>query len=252
MKITVFNGGSWGRQGHTYIITREFLVGAHQAGAKVQNIQLVEKEINACTGCGICFCKTPGKCIFKDEMKELIYKFLASDIVVFATPLYMDNVTTLMKIFMDRLMPILEPNCEKDSNGQYRRGLRFKKHPKFIIMSDCTMPGQNQFDILRFFFRRFARTLHTEIVGEFYLACVGILLLSEVDMRFVQVVKEYKNLLRIAGKEFVKAGRISNDMTEKLQTPLIHSEDYIRYANGLWNMILPDRSLLELSVTTFK
>ena len=253
MKITVFNGSPWGRQGHTYIITEEFLLSAHQAGAKVQSIQLVEKKINACTGCGVCFYKTPGKCIFKDEMQELIHKFLASDVVVFATPLYMDSVTTLMKIFMDRLMPILEPHYDKDSHGQYRRNLRFEKHPnKFMVISGCAMPEQNQFDVLRFFFRRFARTMHAEIIGEIYRADIGILLLSEKDMQFLPVVKGYKQLLQVAGKEFVTTGKISKEISRELAEPLLNPDEYVRYANKLWDMILPKRTFLGMPIMNLK
>jgi putative NADPH-quinone reductase len=252
MKITVFNGSPWGRDGHAYIISREFLLSAHQAGAKVRSVQLVEKEIHTCTGCGICFYKTPGECVFKDEMQDLIHKFLASDVVVFATPLYMDNVSTITKTFMDRLTPILEPHYEKDSQGQYRRGLRFEKHPKFMVISGCAMPEQNQFDILRFFFRRFARTMDTEVVGEIYRADIGILLLSEKDINYLPAVKGYKDLLRIAGQEFVTTGRISEETSGKLEEPLVDPDEYIGYANKLWDMILPKRTFLGVPIMTLK
>jgi len=81
----------------------------------------VTKEIKPCNRCGLCFFKTPGTCELKDDMSSLISKFMASDFVVFATPVYIDNVTALMKRFIDRLLPILEPHYEKDSFGEYRR-----------------------------------------------------------------------------------------------------------------------------------
>ncbi len=239
MKISLFNSSPWGKEGHTYIMAQEFLFGAHQAGAKVQNIQLVEKEIKPCIGCWSCFYKTPGKCIFKDDMESLIHRFLGSDVVVFVTPLYMDNVTTLMKTFTDRLMPILEPHCRKDPNGQYRRGMRFEKCPRFVVISGCAMPEQGQFDVLRLFFRRFARTMHTEVIGEIYRTEAGFLYLSSIDKRFAQITKEYQQLLRTAGEEFVATGRISKQMTQRLGAPLIGADEYIEYANKVWDQILP-------------
>ena len=42
-----------------------------------------------CFGCYSCWTKTPGVCIHKDDMtKELYPKFLASDLTILATPLY--------------------------------------------------------------------------------------------------------------------------------------------------------------------
>lgn len=252
MKLTVFNGSPWGRGGHTYIITHEFLLGAVRGGAKVHNIQLVEKKIHVCTGCGICFYKTPGRCVFKDDMQSLIHEYIMSDVVVFATPLYMDNVTTLMKTFMDRLMPVLEPHYEKDSHGKYRRGIRFKKHPKFVVISGCAMPEHNQFTALRFFFKRFARTMHTEVVGEIYRSDIGLLHLSDIDMQFVPVVREYKELLRTAGKEFATVGKISKQFSDRLQGSLIDPDEYAEYANKLWGLILPKRTFLGMPINVLE
>lgn len=182
MKITVFNGSPWGEKGHTHIMAEEFGQGIVQAGAKFQNFFLIGRKIQPCIECGTCFFETPGKCKLKDDMSELISSFLDSDIVVFATPVFIDNVTALMKTFIDRLMPVLEPYYEKDSNGEYRRRGRYKKYPKFAVISSCAMPEQSNFDVLRLFFRRMARTMHTEVVGEIYLSAAGLMLLSEKEL----------------------------------------------------------------------
>lgn len=252
MKITAFNGSPWGQRGHTYIIAQEFLNGARQSGAKILNIQLVEKKITPCNGCGDCFYKTPGKCVFKDDMSALIHRYLTSDVVVFATPLYMDNVTTLLKTFIDRLMPILKPYYEKDSSGQYRRSIRPDKSPEFIVISGCAMPEQGQFDVLRFFFKRLSRTMHTRIIAEIYRSQAGLLLLSQTDIRFRSSVEEYKKLLRTAGNELVKTGGIGTAITEKLEAPIMETEEYIKYANGLWDILLPKRTFLGLPVAALE
>jgi multimeric flavodoxin WrbA len=38
-------------------------------------------------------------------MKELMLKFINSDLVVMAIPVYVDNVTAIMKMFLERLVP---------------------------------------------------------------------------------------------------------------------------------------------------
>jgi multimeric flavodoxin WrbA len=240
MKITIFNGSPWGERGHTHIMAEEFEKGAVQAGAKCQNILLVKRKIQPCTECGTCFFKTPGKCILKDDMSEMISRFLDSDIVVFATPVFIDNVTTLMKTFIDRLMPVLEPHYEKDSNGEYRRRKRYKKYPKFVVISSCAMPEQSNFQVLRLYFRRMARTMHTEVVGEIYLSAAGLLLLSEKELRFKPMVNSYRELLHAAGKELVETGKIGPDMTSRLEQPLIDSDEYVVYANRMWDQLLAE------------
>ena len=240
MNIAIFNGSPWGEKGHTHIMAEGFEKGAVQAGAKCQNVLLVSKKIQPCTECETCFFKTPGKCILKDDMSELISRFLDSDVVVFATPIFIDNVTALMKTFIDRY-DVLEPHYEKDSNGEYHRRGRYKKYPKFVVISSCAMPEQSNFQVLRLYFRRMARTMHTEVVGEIYLGAAGLLLLSTKELRFKPMVNKYKELLRAAGKELVETGKIGPDMTEHLEQPLIDSDEYVEYANRMWDQLLAER-----------
>ncbi|GAG64044.1 unnamed protein product, partial [marine sediment metagenome] len=73
-------------------MVKEFSKGVKEAGGVIENIFLIKKEIKPCLGCFDCWFKTPGKCIIEDDMDELLSKFLSSDIVVFATPIYIDNL----------------------------------------------------------------------------------------------------------------------------------------------------------------
>lgn len=107
MKITVFSGSHKGREGNTLIMVEEFLKGAEEAGAETENIFLIEKNIGYCKGKFECWLKTPGMCTMRDDMDDLLPAFMASDIAVFACPVYFDNVPAVMKNFIDRLAPVL-------------------------------------------------------------------------------------------------------------------------------------------------
>ena len=242
MKITVFNGSPWHEEGHTHIMSQEFVVGAIKGGAKVQIIHLASKLIKPCTRCGACFYKTPGKCALDDDMTYLIDKFVKSDFVIFATPVYIDNITGIMKSFIDRLMPVFDPHYEKDSNGEHRRRLRYKKLPGFIIMSSCAFPEQSHFQVLQLFFQRMARSMHTEVIGEICRTAGGLLLLSKEEIKFRPAVEAYKKRLRFTGEEFARTGRITMAMEKELQQPLIDNEEYVLYANKMWDQILPNSS----------
>jgi len=126
MKIIVFNGSHRGKNGNTHVMVEEFSYGARDVGAEVENIFLVKKEIKPCSGCFDCWFKTPGKCILKDDMEEMLQKFISSDIVVFATPVYVDNITGIMKNFIDRLIPLIDTHYEKDEEGECRHVKRFE------------------------------------------------------------------------------------------------------------------------------
>ncbi|UCF43905.1 MAG: flavodoxin family protein [Planctomycetota bacterium] len=237
MKITAFNGSPWGPTSNTQIIVDEFLAGATDAGAKTETILLQQRDIRPCKGCFDCLVNTPGKCSVKDEMPKLLKKFMASDIVVFATPLYIDNVSGPMKIFMDRLIQLVEPHFEKAPDGRYRHRKRFPEYPKFAVIANGHLPEQAIFDVLRLLFRRLARNMHTELVAEVYRPTGG--LLRSQDITFKKVIKEYKLLLRKAGSELAKEGKFTEQTVELLEKQLMDPDQYAEYANEQWdNMLL--------------
>lgn len=228
MKITVFNGSPQAEKGNTHAMVEAFLGGAREAGAEVENIFLVRKKIHYCTGCFTCWLKTPGKCAIHDDMAELLPKMYASDLVVFATPLYVDNVTGIMKNFMDRMIPDADPRFEKDAGGECRHKINAKA-PKIMVISNCGFPEPSHFQVLRLLFRRIARNMSTELVAEIYRG--GGAILSEKSFALWFPLQRYKSLLRKAGGEVVKNGKISAGLQASLEKPIISEAQYIKAAD---------------------
>ncbi|ODS42379.1 MAG: iron-sulfur protein [Candidatus Altiarchaeales archaeon IMC4] len=236
MKITAFNGSPRGKNGNTHVMVEEFLKGANDAGADVENVFLAEKEIKPCKGCFGCWVKTPGKCVIKDDMEGSLSKFMSSDIVVFATPLYADNVTGIMKNFIDRRIPILDPHLEKDEKGECRHPSRYEKSPKIVVISNCGFPEQNHFEVLKLLFRRIARNTHSEVIAEIYRG--GGEILKEHPLIIKPFVWKYKKLLRKAGREIVETLKLTEETMSQLEKPIISKEQYINGANNRWDGLL--------------
>lgn len=228
MKITVFNGSPRGKRGNTHIMVKEFSKGVKKAGGVIENIFLIKKEIKPCLGCFDCWYKTPGKCIIKDDIDELLSKFLSSDIVVFATPIYIDNLTGIMKNFMDRLIPVIDPRFERDEIGECRHKKRFEKYPKIVVISNCGYPEQSHFQVLRLLFKRVARNLHSDIIAEIYRGGGWLLKTSLVSKK---LVLDYKKLLRKVGREIVKNLSLSEKTISELRKPIISVDEFIEFAN---------------------
>ena len=236
MKITVFNGSPRAENGNTQVMVAEFLDGAGDAGAEVENIFLVKKEIKHCLGCLKCWTATPGQCVIKDDMTELLPKFISSDIVVFATPLYVDNVTGIMKNFMDRLVPLADPHFDKDKGGECRHLIRGEKTPGIVVISNCGFPEQSHFQVLRLLFKRVARNMGTNLVAEIYRG--GGAILKDPPLILKPLVYKYKRLLRKAGREVVENMKLSDETIAALNVPIISDKMYIKGANQSFDKLL--------------
>ena len=72
--------------------------------AETNKISLYDKKIDICDGCLVC--EDTQECKFKDDMIAISKEILEADIIVIATPVYFDNVPSMLKNFIDRTNPI--------------------------------------------------------------------------------------------------------------------------------------------------
>lgn len=236
MKITVFNASMRGVKSITHLIAGEFLEGAKAAGAEVENIFLVKKKIVHCRGCLTCWIKTPGVCMHKDDMAPLLEKYLESDIIVMATPVYVENITGLAKDFMDRLIPIMDPRFEPDDDGVTRHVKKYEKYPDIFVISTCGFPEQSAFEVIELLFQRIARSMDAKYIGGVYRTGGGFLAVDNPVLK--PMIDEYKGLLRIAGAEIAKDSKLSEQTVAELEKQLIPTDFYNVQVNMIWESLM--------------
>jgi len=233
MKITAFNGSPKSGGGNTQVMVAALLEGAAKAGASTENVFLAQKKIGHCIGCFTCWTKTPGKCVLKDDMEELLKNYMASDIVIMASPLYVDHVTGIMKDFMDRSLPLVCPQFELGDAGETRHVSRYEKYPSIVWVSNCGFPEKDQFAVLQLACQRDIRNNKADVIAQIYKS-QGPLLTSD-NPQLKPVLDRYKDLLRQAGAEIVLKRKIPAALQAELEQPLIPEDKYSRIANGSWN-----------------
>jgi len=235
MKILAVNGSPRGKKSNTDRILQPFLEGAREAGAETETVYLKDKTINPCIGCFTCWTKTPGVCVHKDDMPELLEKMRCADVVVYATPLYVFTVTAQMKAFMDRHIPVLQPFIlERD--GQYIHPPRYESHHrKVVLISNCGFPERHHFSGLMETFRCFTSNPDSELVGA--ILCAGGEMLKQSPLR--EGLQWYIEAARQAGREVVKQGHIAPETQETLDRPLVEDPAvYARMTNAYWNSVV--------------
>jgi len=234
MNITVFYGSVHKERGNTHVIIREFCEGAREAGARAEIVLLAEKEIRGCLACLKCWTKTPGRCVQRDDMADLLGAFLASDLAVMATPVYNHNVTGILKTFLDRLTPIVDPHLVKMPSGMTGHVKRHAAYPKFGVIATGAFPEQSCCAFVSRYFRRLAEELYSEVIFEIHRG-QAILLKMGGQTPLGPAVEAYKRQVRRAGREVVEAGRISEETARQLDRPFLPEDVYIEQANRYWD-----------------
>lgn len=106
MKITVISGSPH-KKGTSSLLVDNFIEGATEAGHEIFRFDAAFKNISGCVGCGCCEMGCSDKtCVKKDDMQELYPEILASDLVVFATPVYYFGFSSQLKTVIDRFYAI--------------------------------------------------------------------------------------------------------------------------------------------------
>lgn len=231
MNVLAINGSPRGKEGNTEVLIKLFLEGCRQAGAETETIYLKDKNIHSCSGCFTCWTKTPGKCIHKDDMEELLKKHLEADIVVYGTPLYYFSYTGIMKNYMDRQLPLVDRNIVSSDHGYTHNASNPEhlKNVKNVLISNCGFPGGNHFSGLLESFK----VWHKDgVAGAILVSQGGVLrgiehneFLSKLYAPFVQALKD-------AGKEIVTSGHINSETQKLLDKEYMPDEVYAENANS--------------------
>ncbi|MBI4965827.1 MAG: flavodoxin family protein [Desulfomonile tiedjei] len=231
MRIMVVNAAPRMEAGNTQMLLTPFLVGCRGKGAEVDIALLGRKKINTCIGCFNCYAETPGTCIQSDDMAALIERIRVADMMILATPIYLDGMTALAKIFIDRLVTFLDPHFTIDEQGVVHP-LRWVFPSKLFLVSICGYPGLHNFDPLLLHCERLARNLHTEFCGALLRPAVFSLLLGR---KYPDRVKKVMDAVRAAGEELVQFGKVSESTLDGVAADICSTEELVDTANAYWD-----------------
>lgn len=233
MKVLALNGSPRGYNGNTEVILKQFLKGCENTGAEVETIYLKDKNIKHCCGCFTCWQKTPGKCIHKDDMEDLLVKVSEADIIVYATPLYYYTVTGIMKDFMDRMLPLNSGEII-NKKGSYSHPSRNKRETpaKTVLISNCGFPGEYNFSGLLETFKVMTKG---KLAASILCDQGGILQAVETNEALKNLYKPFFSALFNAGEEVVTQGYMNDDTKEVLNKNVIDPEIYVMNANKRLN-----------------
>ena len=139
-----------------------FARGLEEKGHETKRIDLRDLELRFCTGCWSCWWATPGLCAIKDDMATVLPEIARADLVVWASPLILGNMSALMKKAQDRCIPIAHP-YSKLSKGECHHRHRYARNADIgLIIGPTGEDTEEDIGIAREFFRRYSLNTRTK------------------------------------------------------------------------------------------
>jgi len=112
MKVIAF-AASPRRNGNSDMLLERFLEGSRSVGATTEKINIYDCSINFCQGCHLkCWTNYDNCPQWQDDMDMLHEKMIASDLVVFSSPVYMGAPPAKLMAFFERSIDQKTVNLE--------------------------------------------------------------------------------------------------------------------------------------------
>jgi NAD(P)H-dependent FMN reductase len=239
MKILAINSSFRAERGYADFLTQLLFEGARQAGADCETVYLSKLKINHCLACNRCqetAHQIPSgdqacpdfdvTCVFadKDDAHLVFDKMRQADLIIYATPVYVFNISSLLKNFLERFYGL--------SNCQFLRatktGLLFHHidpdvmSTPFVPLIVCDNLEDETPATARQFFKSFALFMEAEQRGVLVRNGGSITGFGdEVDMDRFPALGTIYSVYKEAGREIVNEGRISRATQRKANQEVI-------------------------------
>ena len=225
MKILVLNG-SPKKRSDTFRMTEAFLKGLNRDGRhEIHIVNVIDKKIAPCRGCFGCWQRGDGHCVIADDQNDILDLYRDADVIIWSFPLYCYGMPSHLKAVLDRTIPLVKMNMERQPDGTVRHeALADFSRIHTLVICGCGFPHwEGNFDSLR--------KMCEACFGDPDIVCVPETPLLNVPQA-APVADPLLERFQKAGEEYAAALRLSKETVAALEAPMIPAEDYIRSVNG--------------------
>lgn len=135
----LFVNGSPRKNWNTHKMLESAMKGASDSGAECEMIHLYDYSFKGCISCFACKVKnnkTNGLCAYRDDLRPVLEKALASDVIVAGSPIYFSYPTGMFRSFIERLLfPIMR--YEVNPDGSRPRNIDRTIYSGLIYTMNC-------------------------------------------------------------------------------------------------------------------
>jgi multimeric flavodoxin WrbA len=230
MKVIAVNSSPNAGRGNTAVILDPFLEGMREAGAEVELLYTKKLKIKPCRGDLNCWLRTPGECSQKDDMEAVLPKLRDSDVMVFATPLYVDGMSGPMKMFFDRMIPLGMPFIElRDDHCRHPARDPQLHQGKIALVSNCGFWEMDNFDALVTHMEAICKNFNREFAGALLRPHGGAL---RAMLELGAPVQDVLDAAKDAGRQLIEDGKMRDETLATVSRELLPREVYMEQANS--------------------
>lgn len=228
MNVLAINSSPKMGEGNTALLLGPFLDGMRETGVEVELLYTKKLKINPCQGEFNCWLKTPGECFQKDDMQMLLPKLAEANILVLATPVYVDGVSGPMKNLLDRFLPLVRPFIELRDGHCRHPGRDERNGGQLVLVSNCGFWEMDNFDPMLVHMKAVSKNGGMEFAGAL-LRPHGPALREMMEMGMP--VGDIFEAAKKAGRQLVEDGRMSPETLNVVSRELMPLEMYTQIAN---------------------
>ena len=161
-------------------------------------------------------------------MSKMLPSVAKADILVLASPVYVDGVTGLMKNFMDRLIPLIKGGVEL-RNNHMRHVLRENvKRGKLVLLSASGFAELDNFYPLVVHLKAASMNLGRQYAGEILVPSGWFISYSS------DALEEVSNIISSAATSMVNDGKVPSEVSEQLSA-LVSRDEVMNAMNSYYN-----------------
>lgn len=228
MKVLAFNASPLMEKGNTDLLLQPFLEGMKEEGCQIELFYTAKLHVEPCLGDRACWTKTPGKCVQNDDVKMLLPKLREADIIVLATPVYVDGMPGTMKNLIDRLIPIIEPYFVLREQHCRHPPREPHKHSKVVLVSNCGFWEKDNFEPLIQHVQAICKNTCWEYSGALlrpHGEALGYMVRRGIP------VQDVLDAAKEAGKELASTGKMSEKNLKTVSRDLVTLKTYVEMTN---------------------
>ena len=228
MNILILNGSPNLNKGATGTIVKTLERGLAKNSSNITTKFVYKLNVNPCQGCFSCWSRTPGKCIHKDDVEKLLPIVAESDILILATPVYVDGMTGPLKTLLDRFIPLIKGRVELREDHMRHLVRDHVKKGKIVLVSPSGFAEMDNFAPLVAHVKALSKNLGWDYVGEVLVPSAWYYKYDE------QVLGRAMELIESAGESLVLKGIIPSDISKKIGS-MVTREKVVKALNSAYS-----------------